>query len=108
MRKESILFWENQEINVLVCTDILGRDIDTKVDWVINVDFPENAQWYLYRVGQTGHAGEPEQVMTFYTIYEADLANAVQDVAESGGTFYNCFSRKRYFRYQQHLTYLLT
>ena len=77
MRKESILFWENQEINVLVCTDILGRDIDTKVDWVINFDFPENAQWYLHRVGQSERAGEPGQVMTFYTIYEADLANAV-------------------------------
>jgi len=95
---EMIERFQNQEINLLVCTDILGRGIDTKVDWVINVDFPENAQCYLHRVGRTGRAGEPGQVMTFYTIYEADLANAVQEVAESGGSFHSCFSRKRSFR----------
>ncbi|XP_045167090.2 probable ATP-dependent RNA helicase DDX28 [Mercenaria mercenaria] len=46
------------ETNVLVCTDIASRGIDTKmVDHVINFDFPNHVSDYIHRVGRVGRVG---------------------------------------------------
>ncbi|EAK89877.1 Hca4p helicase DBP4 (helicase CA4). EIF4A-1-family RNA SFII helicase [Cryptosporidium parvum Iowa II] len=39
---------------VLFCTDIASRGLDfPKIDWVIQLDIPENADTYVHRIGRT-------------------------------------------------------
>lgn len=39
---------------VLFCTDIASRGLDfPKIDWVIQLDIPENADTYIHRIGRT-------------------------------------------------------
>lgn len=46
--------FNNGEIDVLVCTSLLSRGIDFKVDFVINYDCPQNIHDYIHRIGRTG------------------------------------------------------
>ncbi|KAK9172050.1 DEAD/DEAH box helicase family protein [Cryptosporidium meleagridis] len=40
--------------SVLFCTDIASRGLDfPKIDWVIQLDIPENADTYIHRIGRT-------------------------------------------------------
>ncbi|OII73119.1 RNA SFII helicase [Cryptosporidium ubiquitum] len=42
------------EGSVLFCTDIASRGLDfPKIDWVIQLDVPENADTYIHRIGRT-------------------------------------------------------
>ena len=44
---------------ILVATDIAARGIDVSgVDFVINYDIPQNAEYYIHRIGRTGRAGK--------------------------------------------------
>lgn len=39
---------------VLFCTDIASRGLDfPKIDWVVQLDIPENADTYIHRIGRT-------------------------------------------------------
>ncbi|XP_013860000.1 putative ATP-dependent RNA helicase DDX28 [Austrofundulus limnaeus] len=56
--------------NVLVCTDIVSRGLDTsRVRLIINYDFPETYTDYLHRAGRVGRAGGVEhgEVLSFVT-----------------------------------------
>ncbi len=45
--------------SILVATDIAARGIDVSdVDFVINYDIPQNAEYYVHRIGRTGRAGK--------------------------------------------------
>lgn len=60
------------QINVLVCTDLLGRGIDFKgVSMVVNYDLPPSKEDYIHRVGRTGRAGHYGKAITLWT--DADL-----------------------------------
>lgn len=53
---------------LLITTDIFARGMDIAgVDYVFNFDVPENAEYYLHRVGRTGRAGEKGTAITFVT-----------------------------------------
>ncbi|TPP59773.1 putative ATP-dependent RNA helicase DDX52 [Fasciola gigantica] len=59
-------------LNVLVCTDLLGRGIDFKgVSMVVNYDLPPTKEDYIHRVGRTGRAGHRGKAITLWT--DADL-----------------------------------
>lgn len=69
--------------NVLVCTDLASRGLDT--DWVrhvINFDFPNNVSDYLLRAGRVGRAGSNQGHVTnlvvakstIYTVHEVETA----------------------------------
>lgn len=69
--------------NVLVCTDLASRGLDT--DWVkhvINFDFPNNVSDYLLRAGRVGRAGTNQGHVTslvvtkstVYTLHEVETA----------------------------------
>ncbi|XP_065920778.1 uncharacterized protein [Dysidea avara] len=60
----------NADQNVLVCTDIASRGIDcSKINHVIQFDFPTSVTDYLHRVGRTGRVGSTThcQATTFMT-----------------------------------------
>ena len=51
--------FHNQNISVLVCTDVAARGLDIKeVSHVYNYDLPPDSKAYIHRVGRTARAGE--------------------------------------------------
>ncbi len=50
---------KNKETAILIATDVAARGIDIKgVDVVINYDIPQQADFYVHRIGRTGRAGK--------------------------------------------------
>ena len=54
------------EVKVVVATDVAGRGIDVKgLEYVINFDFPYEAEDYVHRIGRTGRAGSTGVAISF-------------------------------------------
>lgn len=52
--------------SVLIATDIAARGLDfPSVDWVIQVDAPEDAETYIHRVGRTARYESKGQSLLF-------------------------------------------
>lgn len=57
-RSRTIVRLRNEEIRILVATDVAARGIDVQtISHVINFDMPNNTQDYVHRIGRTGRAG---------------------------------------------------
>lgn len=51
--------FRNNEINILVATDVAARGIDvTGITHVYNFDLPQETEFYTHRIGRTGRAGK--------------------------------------------------
>lgn len=60
------------EIKIVVATDVAGRGIDVKgLEYVINFDFPYEAEDYVHRIGRTGRAGATGVAISFADEYES-------------------------------------
>lgn len=58
--------FKNQEITVLVATDIAARGIDIDhLPYVINFDLPNIPETYVHRIGRTGRAGNSGLAISF-------------------------------------------
>ena len=58
-RKKSMEDFRSGKIELLVASDVAARGLDISgVDYVLNLDMPEDPTLYLHRVGRTGRAGE--------------------------------------------------
>ena len=66
-RKNVLKRIKNGEIYYLVCSDMAARglDLDDVTD-IINVDLPENLDFYYHRAGRTGRFGKEGKCYTFY------------------------------------------
>ena len=66
-RKNVLKRVKNGEIYYLVCSDMAARgfDIDDITD-IINVDLPQNLDFYYHRAGRTGRFGKNGKCYTFY------------------------------------------
>lgn len=52
----------------LIATDVVARGIDFPlVDWVVQVDCPEDSATYVHRVGRSARAGKPGRALLFLT-----------------------------------------
>ncbi len=61
-------FKKDNNVNVLVATDVAARGIDVKdVSHVINFDPPRAYDDYIHRIGRTGRAGKAGKALTFIT-----------------------------------------
>jgi len=59
------MFKENQ-INILVATDVAARGLDVKdITHVINYDKPNNYEDYIHRIGRTGRGDATGMALTF-------------------------------------------
>ena len=64
--------FRDNEIKVVVATDVAGRGIDIKgLEYVINFDFPYEAEDYVHRIGRTGRAGATGVAISFADEYES-------------------------------------
>ncbi len=62
---------------ILIATDVAARGIDVSdIDFVINYDVPQHAEYYIHRIGRTGRAGKEGKAFT--------LCNGRRQVQELG------------------------
>ena len=67
-RSNSMEAFKNEEIRVLVATDVAARGIDVNmVSHVINFDIPLVYEDYVHRIGRTGRAYQSGEAITFAT-----------------------------------------
>lgn len=67
------------DIRVLVATDIASRGIDVRdVALVVNMEFPDEPESYIHRIGRTARAGESGCAITFTAPDEAGKMRAVE------------------------------
>ena len=60
------------EVKVVIATDVAGRGIDVKgLEYVINFDFPYEAEDYVHRIGRTGRAGSTGVAISFADEFES-------------------------------------
>ncbi|MBN2074639.1 MAG: DEAD/DEAH box helicase [Dehalococcoidales bacterium] len=58
-REQVLNRFRNNQITVLVATDMAARGLDiTDISHVFNYDLPEDPELYVHRVGRTGRAGK--------------------------------------------------
>ncbi|MCL5411209.1 MAG: DEAD/DEAH box helicase [Patescibacteria group bacterium] len=65
-RQKTLDRFKNNEIKVLLATDVASRGLDIdNVTHVINYDLPENYEDYIHRIGRTGRANKKGTALTF-------------------------------------------
>ncbi|KAL7279029.1 hypothetical protein ACG7TL_006862 [Trametes sanguinea] len=71
-RKSILEQFKNQEINILVCSDLISRGIDiSHVSHVVSYDVPVDFRKYVHRVGRTARAGRAGDAWTLVEEQEA-------------------------------------
>ncbi len=67
-RSKALQAFMNQEVPVIVATDVLARGIDIKgVSMIINYDAPNNTDDYVHRIGRTGRYDRKGISISFFT-----------------------------------------
>ncbi|MGQ9864931.1 MAG: DEAD/DEAH box helicase [Pseudanabaenaceae cyanobacterium] len=70
-REALIRRFRNQQVKLLVATDIAARGLDVdSVTHVFNLDLPDDLERYVHRIGRTGRAGREGTAITFITARE--------------------------------------
>lgn len=65
-RKRALDAFRQNQINILVATDVAARGIDVvDITHVINFDTPQTYDDYIHRVGRAGRAGRSGHALTF-------------------------------------------
>ncbi len=65
-RQRTLLKFRNNEINIMVATDVAARGLDIpEVTHVINYEIPQTYDTYIHRIGRTGRAGMKGVALTF-------------------------------------------
>lgn len=67
-RNKMMKMFRENELRLLVATDVIGRGIDVSgVSHIINYDIPESCDDYVHRVGRTGRMGKEGVAYSFVT-----------------------------------------
>ena len=71
--------FKNDEINILVASDVAARGLDVKgVSHVINFDVPWQPDDYIHRIGRTGRAGMTGIAVMLATREDAEAVAAIE------------------------------
>ena len=71
--------FKNDEINILVASDVAARGLDVKgVSHVFNFDVPWQADDYVHRIGRTGRAGAKGIAITLATRADGELIDRIE------------------------------
>lgn len=80
-RQKALEAFKNNEIRVLVATDIAARGIDVdNISHVINYDLPNEPESYVHRIGRTARAGTGGIAFAFCDETERDLLKDIEKV----------------------------
>lgn len=75
-RKAMLRRINNDEFRVVVCSDLASRGLDIpNVSDVVNVDLPNNTEYYYHRAGRTGRNFSTGNSYVFYDHDSLDLPN---------------------------------
>ncbi len=78
-RTETLQRFKDEEITLLVCSDVAARGIDVKnVSHVFNYDVPMTADDYVHRIGRTGRAGQKGRAWMISTDRDQKFLDAVE------------------------------
>jgi ATP-dependent RNA helicase DDX10/DBP4 len=95
--------------SVLFSTDIFARGLDIEdVDWVVQVDCPENIALYIHRVGRTARYNkrgkaliflcpEEEKMLEKLKAAESKIPIHIKKVSNNPFFYYTCLVEKNYF-----------
>lgn len=73
-RKKSLEDFRSGRVQLLVASDIAARGLDIPgMEYIFNLDLPEDPQVYLHRVGRTGRAGKTGTAISIVSQREIDL-----------------------------------
>lgn len=85
MREGIFQSFQKGHVDVLLCTDIASRGLDTqRVGLVVNYDFPESRTDYIHRAGRVGRAGASGggHVLSFVTHpWDVELVQSIETAA---------------------------
>ena len=71
--------FKDDELRVLVATDIAARGIDIEeLPHVVNFDLPHVAEDYVHRIGRTGRAGSSGEAVSLVSHDERPLMSAIE------------------------------
>jgi superfamily II DNA/RNA helicase len=71
--------FKNDEINILVASDVAARGLDVKgVSHVINFDVPWQPDDYIHRIGRTGRAGMKGIAITLATREDGEAVARIE------------------------------
>ena len=71
--------FKNDQINILVASDVAARGLDVKgVSHVINFDVPWQPDDYIHRIGRTGRAGMKGIAITLATREDGEAVAAIE------------------------------
>ncbi len=78
-RKTAMNGFRAGKFNILVATDIAARGIDVAgISHVVNYDIPDTVEAYTHRTGRTGRAEQTGEALTFVTVDDGRLLQAVE------------------------------
>ncbi len=78
-RTKALAAFKNNEIQVLVATDIAARGIDINLlPHVVNFDLPHVSEDYVHRIGRTGRAGSNGEAVSLVSADEAKLLKDIE------------------------------
>jgi ATP-dependent RNA helicase RhlE len=78
-RTRALKRFKDNELQVLVATDIAARGIDIEeLPHVVNYDLPHVAEDYVHRIGRTGRAGASGQAVSLVSGEDRSLLTAVE------------------------------
>ncbi|KAA0874701.1 DEAD/DEAH box helicase [Nitrincola tapanii] len=78
-RRQVIRLLRDQQIRVLVATDVAARGLDIEgIDLVINFEMPRSGDEYVHRIGRTGRAGREGLAITLIAPQEWNLMSSVE------------------------------
>jgi ATP-dependent RNA helicase DeaD len=73
--------FNNQRVQILVCTDVAARGLDIKgVSHVYNYDIPKESKEYIHRIGRTARAGKEGKVINIVASRDYEnFRNVIKD-----------------------------
>lgn len=70
-RQRNLELFAQCDTGVLLCTDVAARGIDIPdVDWVVQMDIPQDPDAYIHRVGRTGRLGRDGNAVLYIGKWE--------------------------------------
>jgi ATP-dependent RNA helicase RhlE len=80
-RIRSINQFDQGKNRILVATDVMARGLDLdRITHVINFDTPSFPENYMHRIGRTGRADQEGKSLLFYSEFEVDKKEAIENL----------------------------